>query len=196
MGAYDFYEQERRLEARAAGRFAMRTLSELTGRVVPQGILNQLAKMVWRETNTFLEDGAVEPSLRFVESDIVPAVLRRIEMLGSKSKTAQFANEHPDETKVAVMALAERAMSLQKISRGCFFDIGFAVATIRYELDRELYGLVVPAVKAVMAKVSNVDEETVLVVLREEISRVLRERIEARMWTLANLDDGQHRVAQ
>lgn len=196
MGAYEFFEQERRLEVRAASRFSMRTLADLTGRTAPQGILNQLSKMVWREARALLEDGVKEPSLRLVESEIVPAVLRKITMLGPKSKTAQFAAKHPGEMAEAVASLAERVMALLKVSTGCFFEIPFAIATIRYELDRELYGLVVPAIKTAMERLQNVDDATVLEVLRDEFGRVLQERIEARMWTLASVESEERRAAQ
>lgn len=188
-GFYAFQEAERRMEMQVAVKFEHQNLMNLTHQTVPQGVLNYLAKTVHQVVRDWISQGA-EPSLQAVSTELVPLVETRIALIKSgKSKTAEFAKDHPKETREAVQLLSQRIMSLHKVATGCFVESSYAAAVIRYELDKEIYGLVVPAVHAAFEKyideLAGASEEEILEGVLNTVRDTLITRIEDKSSVLA-----------
>ncbi|MBX5437800.1 MAG: hypothetical protein IRZ33_11385 [Alicyclobacillaceae bacterium] len=189
VGMYEFHERERRAEMEVAGKYQYRTLAELTDGSVPKGVLSQLAKLVRQEVERTMWEGR-EPSWLLVSEEIVPRVQERIGAWSvASSKTARFAAEHPKECQTAIELLAERVVSLYKVACGCFMETAFAVAVVYHELQKELYGIVVPALRQALNsdRVRQARDEEMMEMVREAFRKALAERMDKRLITLADL---------
>ncbi|PWI52058.1 hypothetical protein [Sulfoacidibacillus thermotolerans] len=191
---YKFHNTERKLELQAAAYFQKQNLAELTNNEVSQGILNQFAKMVRQEIRNWVIKSQNVPSLQAVDAEIVPCVEEKIALIkNTKSKTIDFFRNHPTESKKALQLLAQRIMSLHKVASGYYFEPTYAVAVIRYELDKELYGIVAPAIKQAVDELRdqlrNVEEQEVIKKMQETIIEAVIQRLTQKVPSLLNKEN-------